>query len=157
MDDTRNAFFAGRCDAWFWDRTSLGAQRLLAPSPNDFVMLPDVASNEPLAPAVLKGDDELSAIVRWTAYVLIIAEAKGSNTAVSATGVSWMEKSWARKRRISRGRDARFRTAKRRRTQCSRTWTASSWSPARLKRRSSAGRGRRSMPRIRSATPSGPA
>lgn len=77
MDDTRNAFFAGRCDAWFWDRTSLGAQRLLAPSPNDFVLLPDVASNEPLAPAVLKGDDELSAIVRWTAYVLIIAEAKG--------------------------------------------------------------------------------
>jgi len=77
MDDTRNAFFAGRCDAWFWDRTSLGAQRLLAPNPGEFVMLPDVASSEPLAPAVLKGDDELSAIVRWTAYVLIIAEAKG--------------------------------------------------------------------------------
>ena len=50
MDDTRNAFFAGRRDAWFWDRTSLGAQRLLAPRPDDFVMLPDVASSEPLAP-----------------------------------------------------------------------------------------------------------
>ena len=77
MDDTRNAFFAGRCDARFWDRTSLGAQRLLAPNPNDFVMLPEVASSEPLAPAIMKGDDEFSAIVRWTAYVLFLAEARG--------------------------------------------------------------------------------
>ena len=45
--------------------------------PRRHVILPEVISKEPLAPAVRQGDDQWDDIVRWVVYALIEAEEKG--------------------------------------------------------------------------------
>ncbi len=78
LDEVENAFFAGRCDAYTTDRSGLAATRISkAPSPDDYVILPEVISKEPLAPAVRTGDDEWLHIVKWVVYALVDAEEKG--------------------------------------------------------------------------------
>ena len=78
LDEVENAFFAGRCDAYTTDRSGLAATRISkAPKPDDYVVLPEVISKEPLAPVVRTGDDEWLHIVRWVVYALIDAEEKG--------------------------------------------------------------------------------
>ena len=42
-----------------------------------YVILPEIISKEPLAPAVRHGDDEWFDIVKWTVYALIEAEERG--------------------------------------------------------------------------------
>ena len=41
------------------------------------MVLPEVFSKEPLGPAVLRGDDEFFAIVKWTVFAMIEAEELG--------------------------------------------------------------------------------
>ncbi len=78
LDEAENAYFAGRCDAYTTDRSGLAATRAAkASNPDDHVILPDIISKEPLAPAVRHGDDEWFAIVKWTVFALIAAEEKG--------------------------------------------------------------------------------
>jgi general L-amino acid transport system substrate-binding protein len=78
LDEVENAYFAGRCDAYTTDRSGLAATRAQkASNPDDHVILPDVISKEPLAPAVRHGDDEWFDIVKWVMYGLIGAEEKG--------------------------------------------------------------------------------
>jgi general L-amino acid transport system substrate-binding protein len=78
LDEVENAFFAGRCDAYTTDRSGLAATRVSkAPAPDDYVILPEVISKEPLAPVVRTGDDEWLHIVKWVVYALIDAEEKG--------------------------------------------------------------------------------
>jgi general L-amino acid transport system substrate-binding protein len=77
IDQARNAFFSGRCDALTDDRSSLASDRTLAPNPDDYMFLPDTISKEPLAPAVRQGDDQWFTIVRWTINALITAEELG--------------------------------------------------------------------------------
>lgn len=78
LDQVENAFFSGRCDAYTTDRSALAATRAtLARDPDAYVILPDVISKEPLAPAVRQGDDEWFDIVKWTVFALIAAEEKG--------------------------------------------------------------------------------
>ena len=78
LDEVENAFFAGRCDAYSTDRSGLASSRAgKAPNPDDYVILPEVISKEPLAPAVRQGDDEWFDIVKWTIYAMIDAEEKG--------------------------------------------------------------------------------
>jgi general L-amino acid transport system substrate-binding protein len=78
LDEVENAFFSGRCDAYTTDRSGLAATRASkAPKPEDYVILPEVISKEPLAPAVRHGDDEWFDIVKWTVYMLLDAEEKG--------------------------------------------------------------------------------
>ena len=78
LDEVENAFFSGRCDAYTTDRSGLAATRAArAPNPGDYVILPEVISKEPLAPAVRQGDDQWNDIVRWTIYALFEAEEKG--------------------------------------------------------------------------------
>jgi len=78
LDEVENAYFAGRCDAYTTDRSGLAATRAQkASNPDDHVILPDVISKEPLAPAVRHGDDEWFDIVKWVMYALIGAEEKG--------------------------------------------------------------------------------
>jgi general L-amino acid transport system substrate-binding protein len=90
LDEVENAFFSGRCDAYTTDRSGLAATRAAkAPNPDDYVILPDVISKEPLAPAVRQGDDEWYDIVRWTVFAMIRAEEKG----VTSTNVDQMTKS----------------------------------------------------------------
>jgi general L-amino acid transport system substrate-binding protein len=78
VDEIRAAFFSGRCDAYTTDASALNATRIAnAPNPDDYVILPERISKEPLAPVVRHGDDEWSDIVRWVVYALIEAEEKG--------------------------------------------------------------------------------
>ncbi len=68
------AFFAGRCDCLTSDASQLAAHRSVAPNPNDYILLPEIISKEPLAPVVRHGDDEWYDIVNWTVMALIEAE-----------------------------------------------------------------------------------
>lgn len=77
LDQVRSTFYSGRCDAITDDRSSLASHRTLAPTPDDFVILPETISKEPLAPVVRQGDDQWFTIVRWTVYALITAEELG--------------------------------------------------------------------------------
>src|SRR6266700_6903439 len=78
VDELRAAFFSGRCDVITGDASGLAAQRLgRASNPDDYVVLPDRISKEPLAPVVRHGDDEWNDIVRWVVYALIEAEERG--------------------------------------------------------------------------------
>jgi len=71
------AFFAGRCQALTTDMSDLAGARTHAPNPNDYVVLPEVISKEPLGPAVRRGDDEWFQIVRWTLFAMLEAEEIG--------------------------------------------------------------------------------
>jgi len=78
LDEVENAFFSGRCDAYTSDRSGLAATRASkAPNPDDYIILPEVISKEPLAPAVRHGDDEWFDIVKWSVFGMIDAEEKG--------------------------------------------------------------------------------
>ncbi len=69
------AFFSGRCQAFTTDTSALaGLRNKEAPNPDDYVILPELISKEPLAPAVKRGDDEWFAIAKWVPNALIEAE-----------------------------------------------------------------------------------
>ena len=75
--ELNKAFFAGRCDCLTSDASQLAAQRSVAPNPEDYVLLPEIISKEPLAPVVRHGDDQWYDIVNWTVMALIQAEELG--------------------------------------------------------------------------------
>jgi general L-amino acid transport system substrate-binding protein len=75
--ELNKAFFSGRCDCLTSDLSQLAAQRSVAPNPADYVLLPEIISKEPLAPAVRHGDDQWFDIVNWTVMALIQAEEFG--------------------------------------------------------------------------------
>src|SRR5262249_55284801 len=52
------AYEAGRCDVLTSDVSQLYAERLRLADPGDHLILPEVISKEPLAPAVRQGDDQ---------------------------------------------------------------------------------------------------
>jgi general L-amino acid transport system substrate-binding protein len=79
-DESAKALEAGRCDVLTSDQSQLYAQRLKLSKPDDFVVLPEVISKEPLGPLVRHGDDEWFAIVKWTLFALINAEDLGVNS-----------------------------------------------------------------------------
>lgn len=57
----------------------LYAQRLKLAKPEQYVVLPEVISKEPLGPAVRQGDEAWFNIVRWTLYGLLNAEEPGGH------------------------------------------------------------------------------
>jgi len=78
LDEVVSAFFSGRCDVYTTDASGLAAVRVgRAPNPDDYVILPERISKEPLAPVVRQGDDQWHDIVDWVAYALIQAEESG--------------------------------------------------------------------------------
>ena len=78
LDELTGAFFSGRCDAYTTDASALAAVRIgRASNPDDYVILPERISKEPLAPVVRHGDDQWFDIVKWTVYALMEAEEKG--------------------------------------------------------------------------------
>ena len=79
--EARQNYEAGRCDAYTTDRSGLAAQRAVMQDPNEHVILPDVISKEPLAPAVRHGDNQWADIAAWTRNVLILAEEFGITSA----------------------------------------------------------------------------
>jgi general L-amino acid transport system substrate-binding protein len=81
LDEVRAAFFAGRCDVYTNDSSSLYATRAANPpppaTPDDFIVLPEIISKEPLGPAVRQGDSQFADIVRWSQYAMLEAEEAG--------------------------------------------------------------------------------
>jgi general L-amino acid transport system substrate-binding protein len=71
------AFFAGRCQAYTTDMSDLAGARTKTARPDDYVILPEVVSKEPLGPAVRRGDDEWFQIVRWSLFAMLEAEEMG--------------------------------------------------------------------------------
>ncbi|MCL2308667.1 MAG: amino acid ABC transporter substrate-binding protein [Proteobacteria bacterium] len=74
---TQTAFVSGRCQVLTTDLSDLAGARTRAANPDDFVLLPDVISKEPLGPSVRRGDDEWFQIARWTLFAMIEAEEYG--------------------------------------------------------------------------------
>jgi len=72
-----SAFQKGRCNAISNDMSGLAARRALFPNPQDYPLLPEVISKEPLGAYVAQGDSVWRNIVTWTAYALITAEELG--------------------------------------------------------------------------------
>ena len=75
--EVRAAFFSGRCDAFSSDASWIAALRLQAENPDDFMMLPDIISKEPLGPLVRHGDDQWNDIVTWAFYAAVEGEELG--------------------------------------------------------------------------------
>ena len=72
------AFFSGRCQAYTTDASGLASIRNKeAPNPDDYVILPELISKEPLGPMVRRGDDEWFTIVKWAIFALLEAEEYG--------------------------------------------------------------------------------
>lgn len=81
-EEIRAAFVAGRCDAYTNDASSLASFRATRTTDADqFVLLPEIISKEPLGPAVRKGDWKWFDLVRWTLYAQIAAEELGITSA----------------------------------------------------------------------------
>lgn len=70
-------FFAGRCDVLTSDASQLAGTRAVAPNPKDYMILPEIISKEPLAPAVRHGDDNFRDIVDFSVLAMINAEELG--------------------------------------------------------------------------------
>jgi general L-amino acid transport system substrate-binding protein len=78
VDEVRAAFFSGRCDVYTTDASALYATRVAnAPKPEDYIILPEIISKEPLGPVVRHGDNQFGDIVRWVQYAMIEAEEYG--------------------------------------------------------------------------------
>jgi general L-amino acid transport system substrate-binding protein len=75
--ELNKAFFAGRCDCMTSDRSQLASVRAVADNPDDYMLLPEVISKEPLAPAVRHGDNQWKDIVNYSVYAMINAEELG--------------------------------------------------------------------------------
>ncbi|MEO1709723.1 MAG: amino acid ABC transporter substrate-binding protein, partial [Pseudomonadota bacterium] len=82
--DVNAAFFSGRCDVYTTDASGLASVRKNdAPKgeSDNYVILPEIISKEPLGPVVRHGDDQLFDIVKWTLNALIEAEEYGITAA----------------------------------------------------------------------------
>jgi general L-amino acid transport system substrate-binding protein len=90
LEEIEQAFFSGRCDAYTTDASGLAATRASkAPKPDDYALLPEIISKEPLGPAVQHGDDQWADLIRWTFNALVEAEEYG----ITAAKVEEMKKS----------------------------------------------------------------
>jgi general L-amino acid transport system substrate-binding protein len=87
--ELNQAFFAGRCDVLTSDASQLAGTRAVAPNPQDYIILPEIISKEPLAPVVRHGDDQWYDIVNFSVLALIAAEELG----ISSENVDEMLKS----------------------------------------------------------------
>ena len=80
-DEADAAFLAGRCDVYTTDQSGLYAQKSTYPNPDDWVVLPEIISKEPLGPSVRHGDSKWADVVRWSLNTMIIAEEMGITSA----------------------------------------------------------------------------
>lgn len=88
FEDVNLAFTAyteGRCEAMTSDRSQLVSRRTKFPDAAEHVILPDVISKEPLAPAVTDGDDAWYDVVKWSIYALMEAEELGITSETVST------------------------------------------------------------------------
>ena len=99
------AFFSGRCQAFTTDASALaGLRNKEATNPDDYIILPELISKEPLAPLVRRGDDEWFAIAKWVPHALIEAEEFGV-TQANADELKASSKDPAQQRLLGAGED----------------------------------------------------
>jgi len=67
-------YLQGRCTAMTSDKSQLAAARSSFRFPKKHIILSQVLSKEPLAPATSGNDEKLTDVVRWTIYALFAAE-----------------------------------------------------------------------------------
>lgn len=77
LEDTMQAYDAGRCDAYTTDLSSLAGIRNRLRAPEEHVLMQEVISKEPLGPWVRKSDPAWFDLVRWTVIATINAEELG--------------------------------------------------------------------------------
>jgi len=70
-------YLQGRCSAMTSDRSQLAAARSSFKNPKEHIILDDVLSKEPLAPASDGQDQKLADAMRWVVFSLISAEEQG--------------------------------------------------------------------------------
>jgi len=77
-DEIIRAFTTGRCDAYTTDKSVLATARVTSfANPDDYVILPESLSKEPLGPMVRQGDEQWFNVVRWTLNAILEAEEYG--------------------------------------------------------------------------------
>jgi general L-amino acid transport system substrate-binding protein len=79
--DTHSTFVDGACDAETSDKSQLAGLRAASANPEDYIILPDTISKEPLGPVVRENDSEWRDAVMWTVFAMIEAERLGINQA----------------------------------------------------------------------------
>ena len=79
--ELERTFLGGRCDAYSTDSSALATFRATQTNKDDFVLLPEIISKEPLGYMVRKGDDKWFDIVRWTYFAQLTAEELGVTSA----------------------------------------------------------------------------
>lgn len=78
FDEVVNAFASGRCDVFTTDASGLASIRISRlENPDDYVVLPQIISKEPLGPFVRQGDDRWLNVVKWALNAMIAAEELG--------------------------------------------------------------------------------
>jgi len=82
FDEVVNAFASGRCDVFSTDASGLASIRISKlQNPDDYIVLPEIISKEPLGPFVRRGDDDWLNIVHWSLSAMIEAEEYGITSA----------------------------------------------------------------------------
>jgi len=78
FDAVVSAFASGRCDVFTTDASGLASIRISRlQNPDDYILLPELISKEPLGPFVRQGDDPWLNVVKWTLHAMIEAEEYG--------------------------------------------------------------------------------
>jgi len=82
FNEVVNAFATGRCDVFSTDASGLASIRISRlQNPDDYLVLPEIISKEPLGPFVRQGDDNWLNIVSWSLNAMIEAEEYGLTSA----------------------------------------------------------------------------
>jgi len=78
LDEGMRAFDSGRCDGYTTDKTFLaGARVTMLSNPDDYIILPEDFSKEPLGMMVRQGDQQWFNVVRWAFNAMLEAEEYG--------------------------------------------------------------------------------
>ncbi len=80
-DELKSAFEAGRCDVLTNDSTALVGLRSTMQHPDDFRLLPEIITKEPLTPTVRSNDEAWANVVRWSFWAMVTAEELGLTSA----------------------------------------------------------------------------
>lgn len=82
IEASQQAFMSGRCQVYTGDNGNLAVLKATQlKNPDDYVILPEQISKEPLGPAVNRGDEQWFSIAKWTLYAMIEAEELGITSA----------------------------------------------------------------------------
>ena len=80
IEDHRGAVSAlagGRCDVITQDGAGLATTRTMLERPDDFIILPERISREPIAPVLRYGDDQWLSLITWVFHATVQAEELG--------------------------------------------------------------------------------